>query len=460
MADDTIFETRLAASLGRYAELAPTMDDETIARVAIDARRTARPGWLAALGNMLLGPITPSTGTRVAYLVVLLALLLAAILVAVAGGFFRNESLPLPGRNGAIVYSFGGNNHEAVANVAIDPDGTGDHPIDAGRCPTYSREGAVLAWLSYDGAASLFVASADGSGQRTVLLVETPQTSVSYAVSPDGNRVAWFKPAPTDPAESTAPDGTPAAQGPGAELWVAPLDGSQGVRIVPAATVSGESYDSPVWSPDGRRIAFATYVADNTTGEARRTAIDVVAADGSDRRRLSSRPGLVDDGMSWSPDGRSLAYIGLPDGPAEPTSTEGSPSIGARPRDLFLIGADGTGDRNLTDTPTFEHNPDWSPDGAFLAFETSAEGVADRVTTIKVDGASAVGPPRLGPESDWFVWSPDGRQLLWQELTTTGSETYRTTLHSIDPEFGQPSTTLQVVDGLIVCPPTWQRLEQ
>ena len=149
MADDTIFETRLAAALGRYAELAPTMDDETIARVAIDARRTARPGWLAALRNMLLGPITPSTGTRVAYLVVLLALLLAAILVAVAGGFFRNKSLPLPGRNGAIVYSFGGNNHEAVANVAIDPDGTGDHPDRRGSVPDFfeGRGGARLALL-------------------------------------------------------------------------------------------------------------------------------------------------------------------------------------------------------------------------------------------------------------------------------------------------------------------------
>jgi len=49
--------------------------------------------------------------------------------------------------------------------------------------------------------------------------------------------------------------------------------------------------------------------------------------------------------------------------------------------------------------------------------------------------------------------------LLWQELFTLGSETFRTTLHSIDREFRQPSTTLQVVDGLIVCPPSWQGLD-
>jgi hypothetical protein len=71
-----------------------------------------------------------------------------------------------------------------------------------------------------------------------------------------------------------------------------------------------------------------------------------------------------------------------------------------------------------------------------------------------------VGVPNLGPESEWFVWSPDGRQLLWQELVTVGSETFRSTLHAIDRDFRLQSTTLQVVDGLIVCPPSWQRLDQ
>jgi WD40 repeat protein len=446
MPEHTIFETRLAAALERYAELAPTMDDEAIARSAIEAGGGARTGWLAALRGTLLGPIAPWRGTRLAYLLAILVLLLAAILIAVVGGFFRNESLPLPGRNGAIIYSFGGNNHEPVTNVAIDPDGTGDHAIDAGRCPTYSRDGGVLAWLSYEGSAAyLTVAAADGTSSRRVLLVESPQRTVSYALSPDGTLVAWPR---------------PAASGSGVELWVAPLDGSAGVRIVPASTVPGEFFDSPVWSPDGRLIAFGTYVTDSATGETSRPAIDVVVADGSDRRQMTSRPGLLDDGMSWSPDSRFLAYVGLADGPTASPSTAGGPALGALPRDLFVIGVDGTSDRNVTDTTATEHEPAWSPDGVFLGFETSAEGVSDRVTTMHMDGAAPADLPTLGPESDWLVWSPDGRQLLWQELTTIGTETYRTTLHSIDREFRQPPTTLQVVDGLIVCPPSWQRLAQ
>ena len=211
MADDAIFETRLADALKRYGELAPAMDDEAIARAAIDAggRRTGR---LDALHDALLGPTARSRPVRVVYLIGLLALLLAAILAAVVGGF-RNESPPLPGRNGAIVLSVSSNAHQA-ATVATGPDGTGQHPIQAGRCPMHSRDGSALAWLSYDGsAADLVVAAPDGSRPRTMLLVDPADQSVSYALSPDGTQVAWFRPVPPDPGDTPSPDEPAATPG-------------------------------------------------------------------------------------------------------------------------------------------------------------------------------------------------------------------------------------------------------
>ena len=49
MRDDVTFETRLADALGRYAELAPAMDDDAIARQAIVAGGpTGIDRWLAA----------------------------------------------------------------------------------------------------------------------------------------------------------------------------------------------------------------------------------------------------------------------------------------------------------------------------------------------------------------------------------------------------------------------------
>ena len=458
MSDDAIFQTRLAAALGQYAELAPAMDDEAIARAAIETGR--RTGRLDALRDALLVPAAQSRAVRAVYLIGLLALLLAAILAAVVGGFLRNETPPLPGRNGAIVLSVSSNNHQA-ATVATGPDGTGQHPIQAGRCPMHSRDGSALAWLSYDGsAADLVVASPDGSRPRTMRLVDSADQSVSYALSPDGAQVAWFRPVPRGPGDTPLPDASAATQGSGVELWVAPVDGGQGVAIASTSATPDESLESPLWSPDGRLIAFVSFVTDDASGAQLRTGIDIVAANGSDRRRLTTRPGLVGDGMSWSPDGRYLAYIGAANSSNAARPSGGSPSLDGVQQDLFVVAADGTGDRNLTETPAIEHDPEWSPDGGFLAFETSAEGVADRLTILRIDGTAQIGVPTLGPESDWFVWSPDGRELLWQELLALESETFRTTLHSIDREFRQPSSTLQVVDGLIVCPPSWQRLDQ
>jgi Tol biopolymer transport system component len=456
MADETMFETRLAAALGRYADLAPPMDDEAVARAAIEAGGPRRTGWLATIGHAILNPISPAPSARAAYLLLILALLMAAILVAVASGFFRTEPLPVPGQNGAIVYTFGGNNHQAVAAVAIAPDGTGRHQVDAGRCPTYSRDGRVLTWLAYEeSAAYLVIASSGGTQTGRVLLVDSAQASVPYAVSSDGTRVAWLKPAHSAPAESAPSDGPPSRSDQPLELWAAPVDTGDGVRLVGASSVPGEVYGSPSWSPDGRWIAFGIYVGREFGG--RRIAIDVVAADGSDRHRVTDHPGpAANDDVAWSPDGRYLAYVGLP---AAPTTTGGDQTAPTARTDVFVVSADGTDERNLTDTQAAEHHPDWSPDGAYLGFETSADGEADRVTSIRIDGASPVGPPALGPASDWFVWSPDGRQLLWQELTSLGSEKFQTTLHAIDRDFRQPPTTLQVVDGLVVCTPSWQRLE-
>jgi hypothetical protein len=66
-----------------------------------------------------------------------------------------------------------------------------------------------------------------------VRLVESAQQSVAFDLSPDGTRVAWFKP--------------PSADVQGSELWVAPVDGGTGVggddgaRIAPASTIQGET---------------------------------------------------------------------------------------------------------------------------------------------------------------------------------------------------------------------------
>jgi dipeptidyl aminopeptidase/acylaminoacyl peptidase len=461
MRDDLLFETRLATALGRYAELAPEMDDLEVAERAIAAGRpSGLLGRLAGLRRGLASTFAGPSGARVAYLLALLALLLAAMLVALAAGVFRTDFVRPLGGNGVIVFTAGGNNHEKAVTRLMNPDGTGDRPIDLDRCPMYSANGTTLATLSYQGSTFLSVTDASGNGSHQILLVEEPGSQVGYALSPDGTQVAWVKPVDSNPRASFDPTDLPSPTRSDDELWVAPTSTGAGHRIVPPSNVKSETLDTPTWSPDGRQIAFGRYRFDEAIGTSRRLSIDAVDVDGSNLHTVTTRPGFLGDTVSWSPDGRDLAYVGVPDGAPDATLPTGSEAVGQTPRDLFVIAADGSAERRITDAPGFEIQPGWSPDGGFLAFVTLDEGqAADRLVTIALDGGVPAGPPTIGPESMWFVWSPDGRELLWQELTPLGAEAFRSTVHAVDPEFKRPSRTVKVIDGLIVCTPSWQRLE-
>lgn len=129
------------------------------------------------------------------------------------------------------------------------------------------------------------------------------------------------------------------------------------------------------WSPDGTRIAFASNRTDDPDANSN-SDIWVVAADNTDKGgtliRVTENPGS-DSSPSWSPDGRSIAYV---------TSTEPE-KIWYATSHLAVAAADGSGpervltrslDRNVS-------NPTWSPDGVSIWFglEDSAENHLARV---------------------------------------------------------------------------------
>jgi Tol biopolymer transport system component len=446
MHDDVTFETRLATALGRYAELAPDMDDLDVAERAIAVGRPSGfLGRVAELRRELTSTLANPATARFAYLLVILALLLAAVLVAVAVGVFRDDAVRPLGANGAIVYTVQGDNHGPVVTYVSNPDGTGLDEVASDTCPVYSSNGTRLVALSYDTPISVVATTLDGTDSRTLTLMNEAYQPVAFALSPDGSSVAWLK---------QLPSGT-AVDRPGTELWVGSIDDGTSARILAQPAMTGTFYDAPLWSPDGRQIAVVSYVTDATTGTTRRTAISVVARDGSELRVLTTRASAYEGGMSWSPDGRFLTYVGLPDG-----SSSAGPSAADEmaPGDIFVVAADGSGDRAVVTSPEFESVPAWSPDGTFIAFETHPLDGPYRVATVGIDAAVTTGPPIVGPESEWFVWSPDGRQLLWQEITPLSAETFRTSIKTVDPEFVGPSTTVQDVDGLIRCTPSWQRI--
>ena len=416
----------------------PDLLGRSLARTAT-ARR--RPGWYARIREVgMARPVVVGLpGARVAYVLVILGLVLATLFAAFAAGAFRrNQVMPL-GRNGVVAYWFQGNRDSGArgGTFVMNADGAGEDRAHLGAvCPAFSADGTVVAYKSNasdpSNSSDIVLANSDFSSPHAVAGIHPSGTigpDSQYALSPDGSKIAWWSPRD--------------------ELWVSPTAGGDPIRVVPPSGDPHEVFLAPVWSPDGRRIAFARFVSagEGDTASEYRSAIDVVDADGSNLRHLTTRPGASTDvgTIAWAPDGRSVAYTGVQDGSPIPRPSAGGY---ATPNDIFVIGADGTGDRPLTRTPGDESQLAWSPDGGQLAWVSQA-GDAQKLTTIGIDGRAPMGSAVQGPESGWFTWSPDGTALLFGG---------RGGLMLVDPDFRRTPTTLRELDGTLLCPPSWQRL--
>lgn len=150
----------------------------------------------------------------------------------------------------------------------------------------------------------------------------------------------------------------------------------------------GFANDSPTWSPDSGRIAFARQET------ASRWRVYVVRADGSGLRPLTSRR-VSSLNPSWSPDGRRIAY---------------AQSLGLW--QIFTVNLEGRARRRVSNGRASDSFPVWSPNGRQLAF-VRQEGNATAVFTVGADGR---GVRRISPRSMIAVqpaWSPSGLRIAF-----------------------------------------------
>ena len=142
------------------------------------------------------------------------------------------------------------------------------------------------------------------------------------------------------------------------------------------------------------RIAFARVTT--TVAGLPRHDIYVMKVNGADQRRLTRTPDDESD-PAWSPDGRRLAF------------TRSPKPYGAK-RDVFVMNADGTGVRRLTNDGSSD-DPSWSPDGRRIAYTTWTGGGA--IVIVDADGGSS-GRVLTDTGDSWGpAWSPDGRRLAF-----------------------------------------------
>ena len=230
-----------------------------------------------------------------------------------------------------------------------------------------SQDGTRIAFGCREG---LCVSSSDGS-QRRVIASSTGRDPLGFwpgsiAWSPDGHRLAFSS---RQGISTIAPDGS------ARRLLVG---------------VSRPFAIGLAWSPTGSMIAFTRSLSDTgPLGQYIPGTVCVVRAQGAPRLRRLARIGFAFGGLSWSPNGRLLAWVR---------------SRGGAPGKIFVTDLVAGKSRRLA----IGGDPSFSPDGRMLAFDRLVRGNVN-VAVMRSDGTHE----RTFGFGLLPVWSPSGRQIAF-----------------------------------------------
>jgi Tol biopolymer transport system component len=203
--------------------------------------------------------------------------------------------------------------------------------------------------------------------------------------SPDGSRIAFWS----------------AREGGG--YVVMPAEGGAVRRVASTPAMAAMHHTPAVWSADGTELASVTYQA---AGKALDTLLDVTSLVTGETRRLKL-PGIQESrlDLSWSRDGRFIAYVDAGSGYAETTQ-------------LRLLRLEDGSTVELTDARSNVRSPRWAPDGGALFFTSNRSGPSD-LWRQRLDGrGDPQGDPQrvtAGVEIQHASFSADGSRLAYSK---------------------------------------------
>lgn len=252
---------------------------------------------------------------------------------------------------------------------------------------SWSPDGQRIAFISSrNGTPQVMVMNADGSAQRAV---SAPGEMANLPTwSPDGRQLAY-----------------PVMSGARHDLVVVEIDTGQRRSLLAASTETNKI----AWSPDGQQLLYV--VATGVRGEADLHVLDIASGE---HRLLVAGKGAVISLPVWSPDGQQIAY---------------SRAAGRDGINLFVVGRDGVGPRQLTTTKLISANPVWSPDGRWLAYESNVlSGERMDVFVLALAGGEPINVSQHAHEDFEPAWAPDSQSLWFVSYRSGVSQIYRATL--------------------------------
>jgi dipeptidyl aminopeptidase/acylaminoacyl peptidase len=262
------------------------------------------------------------------------------------------------------------------------------------------------------------VETATGEGHQ---LTASRKSSTNAAWSPDGKWIAFLSDRPGQIS------GTPEGK---KQIYVIAADGGEARQLTKVET----GVNILAWSPDSKRLAFSAEDPEPKAMKDRKEKYgdyDVVHADYnmvhlwtldiptsetaaiSEPMRLTKGPAFSVGEFTWSPDGTRIAF-----------SAQRDPDlISSETADIYVVTVNDDKVKKIVDTPGPDRNPQWSPDGKQIAYETSAASKYFFYTNMKIavvgtDG----GTPRVltdafDEDPGLIAWAPDGIYFAAEQKT-------------------------------------------
>jgi len=276
------------------------------------------------------------------------------------------------------------------------------------------------AYFSADGQWLTFQSTRDGRACDQQYVMRVDGTDLKKVSVGGKTTCGWFLPgstrlffSSTHAADSACPPKPDPSKGyvwgiDKYDFYTVDRDGQNLERLTNYDTYTAEG----ILSPDGKRIVF-TSLKDGDLD------IYTMNVDGSDVRRLTTTPGY-DGGPWWSPDGTKIVYRAWhPTDSAELRAYRdllAQNMIRPNRMELFVMNADGSDQRQITELGGANFGPSWTPDGNRIIFSSNHKNPRSRnfdLYIVNLDGTGLKQVTTHGEFDGFPMFSPDGKRLIW-----------------------------------------------